>query len=205
MADNIVLSASIRANLLSLQSTNSLMDKTQLNLSTGKKVNSALDNAVSFFTAKSLTDRASDLNSLLDSMGQSISSLNQANTSATSLTKLVDQANSIANQARDALTKGAAEAKVTGERDLRSVTDLTTIPGVANTSQLTFSVADKDGNAIDLNGGAAGTSGASGMNVCPSETPQCSLRALNSGCSQLSTSGGRMFVSAKRGPIRCRR
>ena len=157
MADNIVLSASIRANLLSLQGTNSLMDKTQLNLSTGKKVNSALDNAVSFFTAKSLTDRASDLNSLLDSMGQSISSLNQANTSATSLTKLVDQANSIANQARDALTKGAAEAKVTGERDLRSVTDLTTIPGVANTSRLTFTVADKEGNAIDLNGVAAGT------------------------------------------------
>ena len=60
---NVVLSASIRANLLSLQGTTSLMDKTQLILSTGKKVNSALDNPTSFFAAKSLTDRASDLNS----------------------------------------------------------------------------------------------------------------------------------------------
>ncbi len=126
MSDNVVLSASIRANLLSLQGTNSLMDKTQLNLSTGKKVNSPLDNAVSFFTAKSLTDRASDLNSLLDSMGQSISGLNQASTSATSLTKLVDQANSIANQARDALAKGTSEAKVTGTVNLKNITDLTT-------------------------------------------------------------------------------
>ena len=100
---NVVLSASIRANLLSLQNTTSLMDKTQFNLSTGKKVNSALDNAVSFFTAKALTDRASDLNSLLDAMGQSNSGLKQADTGVTTLTKMVDQAKAIAGQPRDAM------------------------------------------------------------------------------------------------------
>ncbi len=149
MADSIVLSSSIRANLLSLQNTTSLMDKTQFNLSTGKKVNSALDNAVSFFTAKGLTDRASDLNTLLDAMGQSVSSLKQADTGVTNLTKMVDQAKAIAGQANDALAKGAQEAKVTGDRDLRSVTDLTTLQGVANGAKLTFNVVDKNGNDID--------------------------------------------------------
>src|SRR5512144_2609358 len=106
---NVVLSASIRANLLSLQGTTSMMDKTQLILSTGKKVNSALDNATSFFAAKSLTDRASDLNTLLDAIGQSISGLKQADTGVTNLTKLVDQAKAIGGQAFDALAKGTQE------------------------------------------------------------------------------------------------
>ena len=105
-----VMSASIRANLLSLQNTTSIMDKTQLNLSTGKKVNSPLDNAVSFFAAKSLTDRAGDLNSLLDSMGQSISSINQASSGVSNLQKLVDQANSIAGQARDRIQRVETDA-----------------------------------------------------------------------------------------------
>ena len=143
-----VMSASIRANLLSLQNTNAAMDKTQLNLSTGKKVNSPLDDATAFFAAKSLTDRAGDLNKLLDAMGQSISSVNQASTGVASLSKLVDQANAIAGQARDAMAKGAQEAKVGGTVDLKGVQDLTTKPGISATSQLTFTVVDKDGSTV---------------------------------------------------------
>ena len=60
MAD-ISLTASMRSNLLSLQNTQSLMDMTQERLSTGKKVNSALDNPTSYYTSQSLTNRASDL------------------------------------------------------------------------------------------------------------------------------------------------
>jgi len=67
MASNITLSASVRQNLLSLQSTADLMSTTQNRLATGKKVNSALDNPGNFFTAQSLNNRASDLNSLLES------------------------------------------------------------------------------------------------------------------------------------------
>ena len=67
---NISLTASMRSNLLSLQKTQSLMDTTQERLSTGKKVNSALDNPSSFYTAQSLNNRAGDLSALLDSMGQ---------------------------------------------------------------------------------------------------------------------------------------
>ena len=69
---DISLTASMRSNLLSLQNTADLMDRTQERLSTGNKVNSALDNPSSYYTARSLDNRASDLGSLLDSMGQGI-------------------------------------------------------------------------------------------------------------------------------------
>ena len=55
---NITLSAGVRANLLSLQNTAALMQTTQNNLATGKKVNSALDNPLNFFTSQNLNNRA---------------------------------------------------------------------------------------------------------------------------------------------------
>jgi uncharacterized membrane protein YgcG len=61
----IVLSASVRQNLLSLQSTADMLGTVQNRLATGRKVNSALDNPKSFFTASALSNRASDLGNLL--------------------------------------------------------------------------------------------------------------------------------------------
>src|SRR3982750_4812750 len=95
----IVLSASVRQNLLSLQSTAELLSTTQNRLATGNKVNSALDNPTNFFTAQGLNNRASDITNLLDSIGNGVQVLQAANTGITSLQKLVDSAKSIANQA----------------------------------------------------------------------------------------------------------
>jgi len=94
----IVLSASVRQNLLSLQSTADLLATTQNRLSTGKKVNTALDNPTNFFTAQGLDNRANDLNNLLDGIGNGVQVLQAANTGITSLQKLVDTAKSIAQQ-----------------------------------------------------------------------------------------------------------
>jgi flagellin-like hook-associated protein FlgL len=94
----IVLSSSVRQNLLSLQSTADLLATTQSRLSTGKKVNTALDNPTNFFTAQSLDGRASDISNLLDGIGNGVQVLQAANTGITSLQKLVDTAKSIANQ-----------------------------------------------------------------------------------------------------------
>ncbi|MGY4237775.1 flagellin [Bradyrhizobium sp. USDA 4449] len=96
---NIVLSASVRQNLLSLQSTADLLATTQSRLSTGKKVNSALDNPTNFFTAQGLDNRASDISNLLDGINNGVQVLQAANTGITSLQKLIDSAKSIANQA----------------------------------------------------------------------------------------------------------
>jgi len=94
----IVLSASVRQNLLSLQSTADLLATTQNRLATGKKVNTALDNPTNYFTAAALDNRASYINNLLDGIGNGVQVLQAANTGITSLQKLVDTAKSIANQ-----------------------------------------------------------------------------------------------------------
>jgi flagellin-like hook-associated protein FlgL len=104
---NIVLTAALRSNLLSLQGTASLLSQTQLRLSTGLKVNSALDNPSAFFQSQALTNRSSDLSSLLDSIGQSVQVLKAADTGITSLTTLVKQAQSIAQSAQSSLTNSA--------------------------------------------------------------------------------------------------
>jgi len=98
----IVLSASVRQNLLSLQSTADLLSTTQNRLATGNKVNSALDNPTNFFTAQGLNNRSSDINNLLDSIGNGVQVLQAANQGITSIQKLVDTAKSIANQALQA-------------------------------------------------------------------------------------------------------
>ncbi len=99
MANNVSLSSAVRANLNALQSTAQMMSSVQEKLSTGKKVNSALDNPNSFFTAKGLENRAGDLGSLLDDMGQAVQTLKAADKGITSISGLVDAAKAKANQA----------------------------------------------------------------------------------------------------------
>lgn len=99
--DKIALTSSMRSNLLSLKNTQKLLDTTQDRLSTGYKVNSAMDNPSSYFTAQSLNSRADDLSTLLDSIGQAISTLEVADKGITTLQDFVEQAKSIANSARD--------------------------------------------------------------------------------------------------------
>lgn len=108
--NKIALTASMRSNLLSLKNTQKLFDSTQDKLSTGYKVNSAMDNPSSYFTAQSLNARADDLSTLLDSIGQAISTLQTADKGITSLQDFVSQAKSIANSARDTAN---VSAKVT--------------------------------------------------------------------------------------------
>ena len=79
MSGNVTLSSSAQSTLLTLQNTAQMLQQTQQRLATGKKVNSAIDNPTSFFSAQSLTQKAGDLSGLLDGMSQGIRSLNAAN------------------------------------------------------------------------------------------------------------------------------
>ena len=127
---NITLSSSVRQNLLSLQDTASLLSTTQTRLATGKKVNSALDNPTNFFTASGLDARASDIGNLLDSIGNGVQVLQAANTGITSLSKLVDTAKSIANQALQQSSGYSTKASLeftgaaTGQTTTSSATNL---------------------------------------------------------------------------------
>jgi flagellin len=134
----IVLSASVRQNLLSLQSTATLLATTQNDLSTGNKVNSALDNPTEFFTAQGLNNRASDINNLLDGIGNGVEILQAANTGITSLQGLVQSAQSIANQVLQSpvgfTTKSNVSTTIAGATasDLRGTTSFTSATANSN-------------------------------------------------------------------------
>ena len=100
MSNEIVLSAGIRQNLLSLQQTANLQQTTQERLATGKKVNSALDNAVNYFTSQALVARSDELSSLLDSMTNGVNTLNAASNGLTSITKTIQDMQAAVTQAR---------------------------------------------------------------------------------------------------------
>ncbi|GJE55144.1 MULTISPECIES: flagellin N-terminal helical domain-containing protein [Methylobacterium] len=99
-AYDVTLSAATRSNLLSLQDTAALTATNQNRLSTGKKVNSALDNPTNFFTASALTDRSTALNGLLDGISNGIQTIQAASKGIDSITALVKQLQSTVKQAQ---------------------------------------------------------------------------------------------------------
>jgi flagellin-like hook-associated protein FlgL len=134
MTSSVILSAGVRQNLLALQSTADLMGITQNRLATGKKVNSALDNPINFFTSSSLNARAGDLSGLLDAMSNAIQTLREADNGITAITNLVKSAQALANQAAQST---GTTATVTG-----TVSGLTAASAVTITSGNTITVSD---------------------------------------------------------------
>ena len=223
MASNITLSASVRQNLLSLQSTAEMMSITQNRLATGKKVNSALDNPTNFFTSQSLNNRASDLNSLLDSIGQAQQTLKAADTGITSLTKLVESAKSIAKQAQAAtapaatysqtITGGAIAADTaaapvseTSSATLSSVLGSATASSVAtlviDATDIANNTADGDTISITYNGVTTvfesdeGGNGVSGSNVAFTDAASLQTALENAfGAGNVANNSGTITIS----------
>lgn len=111
MAGEVTLTSSMRANLYSLQQTAQLMGTVQNRLSTGKKVNSALDNPNNYFTAQTLSNRASDIGALLDGMGQAIQTIKAATQGIQSAQSLIDQMKAVANSALSTAASSADGAR----------------------------------------------------------------------------------------------
>jgi flagellin len=201
----IVLSASVRQNLLSLQSTAELLSTTQNRLATGNKVNSALDNPTNFFTAQGLNNRSNDINNLLDSIGNGVQVLQAANTGLTSLQKLVDTAKSVANQVLQTTvgysTKSSATTTVGA---VGSAGDLTTggttslqaktvifTPATGSALTLTFSnvVGAGNVNSLDALNAAIGAAGI-GVTASISGTGFLTFTSGNDNASQAITVAG---------------
>jgi flagellin-like hook-associated protein FlgL len=100
MASDVVLSAGVRQNLLALQNTAQLMSITQNRLATGKRVNTALDNPINFFTASALQSRASDLGALLDAMSNGIKTLEAADNGIKAIKNTIESMQATLRQAR---------------------------------------------------------------------------------------------------------
>ena len=220
----IVLSASVRQNLLSLQSTASLLATTQNDLATGNKVNSALDNPTNYFTSQNLNSRASDIGNLLDSIGNGVQVLQAANTGITSLQSLISNAKSVANQvlqtsvgystlssvtaatitgatATDLL--GTANTTFTGvsENDNAStpaaISGTTTLSGASGAISTAFAA----GNTITVDGQtltfeASGATGNNQINVGDTvSTLLAKIDALTGATTASSVSGGKLEIN----------
>lgn len=111
---DISISNGVRSNLTALQSTARMMEQTSERLSTGNRVNSALDNPANFFTASAMDNRAGDLGSLLDSMKTGVNTIKAADNALSSITKLVESAQGTARQAlQDASGQKASSIETT--------------------------------------------------------------------------------------------
>jgi flagellin len=134
MGSDVVLSAGVRQNLLSLQSTAQMMSVTQNRLATGKRVNTALDNPVNFFTSSGLTSRAKDLSALLDSMENGIKTIEAADNGITSIKQTIESMKSTLLQARQ--DKSFKSATYSIGLTAPAATDVLTVSGGAVTGSV---------------------------------------------------------------------
>jgi len=145
MAD-VTLSSATRSNLLSLQRTTSLINQTQDRLSTGREVNSAVDDALAFFKSRNLSNRASDLASIKDNITEGISIVETAVKSLESMEDVLKQMQATAEAAKavqgtDADANSERKALASDFDDLRD--------------QLNYLVEDADYNGVNLISGTS--------------------------------------------------
>ena len=97
--NDISLTAGMKNNLLSLQGTSTLINRTQDRLSSGKRVNSALDNPTNFFAAQGHLSRASDLSVRKDGMAEAVQLVKAADAGIKAITNLIESAKGVAGAA----------------------------------------------------------------------------------------------------------
>lgn len=169
--NEISLTAGMRNNLFALQKTNNLLQTTQDRLSTGKKVNSALDNPTNFFAAQTHLNRADDLATRKDGMAEAVQTVKAADGGIKAITSLIQAAKGLANT--------ASASSVTTERSTLAAqytTMLTQIDKLASDSSyrgknllngdnLTVEFSQSQGTASLTVTGFTATSAAAGLNI----------------------------------------
>jgi flagellin-like hook-associated protein FlgL len=162
---NVYLTAGMRSNLLSLQRNAELFDQTQLRLSTGKKVNSALEDPVNFFKAQAHSNRASDLASRKDGMSEAIQLIKAADSGISGITNLLETAKSLAQAARTAEDPSTLEDQY--DVILDQIADLAEDSGyggknLLDSDELTVQFNEDGTNSLSISGFSATTSGTIG-------------------------------------------
>ena len=150
---SVSLSSGVRANLLTLQNTAAQANAIQNRLATGKRVNSAVDNPVNFFTSQSLNNRASQLTGLLDGISNGIQTIQAASKGIDGITKLVNSMTSTIKQ---------AQADAAQNRPTITGTTLASAGEKQATSKSLKDIALDKKVAVEGGGEAAATAGSSG-------------------------------------------
>jgi flagellin len=146
----ITLSKAVRSNLLNLQSTAELLSKSQERLSTGLRVNSALDNPTNFFTAQGLNSRANDLSQLLDSVSNAVQTVAAADKGITAITKLVESAQATARQALQTSATVTTTTVTNADADTDDLSALDATGGTITINGENVVLAANDGEAEAL-------------------------------------------------------
>ena len=102
--NDVTLAGGMRSNLVNLQNVASLQSRTTQRLSTGKRVNSAIDDPSAFFAAQNHQNRAADLAAKKDA----IQTVKTALRGIDGITNLIQQAKGLAASARSANTTDRA-------------------------------------------------------------------------------------------------
>lgn len=184
----ISLTSSTRANLVALQGTASLLGTTEERLSSGKKVNSAIDDASAYFKSQSFLQRASDLNDLKDGLSTATQTVKAASNAIDGITKIVQQLQGLANSAlqtsdstarstlasqfntlRNQLDSLVNDATFNGVNLLKSSGSLVVKFNESNTSTLTVSGVDLSASGLAVSAAASAFASDSNINSALSE------------------------------------
>jgi len=164
--NDISLTSGMRNNLLSLQNTTTLINRTQTRLSTGKSVNTALDNPTNFFAAQTATARATDLSNRKDGMSEAVQMVSAANAGITGISSLVQSAQGVAQAAlATTSTTDRSSYATTFNTLMTQITELASDSGYRGTNFLngqnqTVEFAPKTGGAtLQINGFDATSTG----------------------------------------------
>jgi len=159
MAEEVVLTSAVRGNLLALQNTTGLIDRTQGRLATGLSVESAIDDPLKFFQAKSLLNRANDLTSRKDGIGQGISTLETVVEATEAIETLVQQIKGTIDAARSQTKAQREEAQIQVQElvtQIQKLVEDATFQGLnllnSTASKLTVRFSDKDDSKLEVDG-----------------------------------------------------
>jgi len=186
---DISLTAGMRSNLVNLQGTVQLLERTQTRLASGKKVNSALDNPTNYFTAQSHLNRASDLDSRKDGMGEAIQVAKAADTGIKGIQSLIESARGLAQSALSSNTTDRASLSAQFDAIRTQIDQLASDSGYKGTNLLDFGSLDvifNEGASAKLTiGGFTGTS--SGLGVTASANSWANTTDIQESLDKLST------------------
>lgn len=184
MGSDISLTASQRSSLLSLQETQDLSSRTQNRLSSGRRVNSVVDDAVNFFRARALSDRASDFSERKDGIDQGVSSIQAALTATESVDSLLSQLKGIAEAAKSQTLSERASATSNFESILGQINQL-----VEDSSYQGLNLLNSTGSSLDVSFGVRTASRLSVDGFDLANTG-ANTRGLFSGAAVFSSAGG---------------
>jgi flagellin len=202
---DISLTAGMRSNLVSLQGTVDLLNRTQERLASGKRVNSPLDNATNYFVAKSHMDRAGDLSVRKDGMGEAIQTVKAANEGIIAITDLIASAKGIA---QSALSAGTAEASTLAAQFNSILDQIDTIAadsGYKGTNLLSATAAertltvkfDESGDSSLTITGSNATTSTAGLNIADAASNWASSTDINTAITALDSALTSLRTSAK--------